>query len=64
MSEELTPDQRRARTRLEKNPNFYKEIGAKGGKNNKTKFNSERGKAAVEARWKKHREQQSKKEKG
>jgi general stress protein YciG len=57
----LTPDQRRAQTRLKNNPNFYKEIGSKGGKNNKTKFDSERAKAAVNARWAKHRAEQAQK---
>lgn len=61
MAEELTPDQRRAQTRLAKNPNFYKEIGSKGGKNNKTKFNSDTAKAAVAARWAKKRAEQSQK---
>jgi general stress protein YciG len=59
--EQLTPDQRRARTRMEKDPDFYKKIGSKGGKNNKTKFNSESAKAAVEARWAKKRAEQSQK---
>lgn len=57
----LTPDQRRAQTRMKNNPNFYKEIGSKGGKNNSTKFNSESAKAAVNARWQKHREKQAQK---
>lgn len=66
MSKELTPDQRRAQTRKEKyGEDFYKKIGSKGGKNNKkTTYNSESGRAAVNARWAKHRAEQSKKEKG
>lgn len=62
MAKELTPDQRRAQTRKEKyGDDFYKKIGSKGGKNNPKKFNSESGKAAINARWARHREQQSKK---
>lgn len=64
MTDSLTPDQRRAQTRMKNDPDFYKKIGRKGGKNNPKKFNSERGKAAVEARWAKHRERQANKEKG
>ena len=56
---ELTPDQRRAQTRMKNDPDFYKKIGSKGGKNNPKKFNSESGKAAVAARWAKHREKQA-----
>lgn len=62
MTDSLTPDQRRARTRKEKyGEDFYKKIGSKGGKNNPNKFNSDSGKAAVQARWAKHREAQAKK---
>lgn len=61
MPKELTPDQRRAQTRMKKDPDFYKKIGSKGGKNNPKKFNSDSGKAAVQARWAKYREQQSQK---
>jgi len=44
---------------MKNDPDFYKKIGSKGGKNNPKKFNSESGKAAVAARWAKHREKQA-----
>ena len=53
----LTPDQRRARTRKEKyGEDYHKKIGRKGGlANKKTKFTSESGRKAAEARWSKRR---------
>lgn len=42
----------------------FRKAGKKGGNNNPNKFNSDSGKAAVNARWAKHRAEQAKKEKG
>jgi len=41
-------------------PNHYKEIGSKGGKLSGTRFDSTTAKKAVEARWKKYREEKAK----
>ena len=38
--------------------------GRKGGQNSPTKFNSERGKAAINARWARKRAEQAKDQKG
>lgn len=63
----LTPDrQKQVETAKQRyGEDFYKRIGSRGGKKTPTKFNSESGRKAVEARWAKYREAQAKKrEKG
>lgn len=53
---ELTPDQRRAQTKKKKyGADYFEKLGKKGGQNTPSKFNSESGKAAINARWERHR---------